>query len=92
MVFKLPSPSSIWLQWYEVDDGYINGILQGFKLSYQDTTKPDPPIVLTLSSAIYSTTLHGLPSFVEFKITLRAFTVKGDGPALEDVIRTDENG
>lgn len=92
LIYQLPSPTTIWLQWYEIQDGYTNGILQGFKLSYKDARKSNPPVVKTYSPDVYSTTLYDLPSFVQFEITICGFTVKGNGPKLKRVIRTDESG
>lgn len=92
MKYLLPSPTSIWLGWHEVPDGYKNGVIMGYRITLKDTRNEDPPTTITYSPNVFSANLDGLPSFVDFKITLLAFTIKGDGPGLTHIITTDESG
>ncbi|XP_031558188.1 protein sidekick-2-like, partial [Actinia tenebrosa] len=91
LIYTLPDPTSIWLGWDEVREGYKNGIILGYKMTYRDTTKSDPPTLKSFLPDQFSTTLRDLDSYIHYEITLLAFTIKGDGPPFTRVIRTDQN-
>ena len=67
-----------------------NGIITGYNITYQSLTENDNGFVKA-SPNDRQANLTGLKEFVEYNISVVAFTVKGDGPPFVFVVRTDQD-
>ena len=67
-----------------------NGIITGYNITYQSLTENDNGFV-TAGPDDRQANLTGLKEFVEYNISVVAFTVKGDGPAFVSIVRTDQD-
>ena len=67
-----------------------NGIIAGYNITYQSLTENDNGFV-TAGPNDRQANLTGLKEFVEYNISLVAFTVKGDGPPFVFIVRTDQD-
>ena len=67
-----------------------NGIITGYKITYQTLTENDNGFV-PAGPDDRQANLTGLKEFVEYNISVVAFTVKGDGPAFVFIVRTDQD-
>ena len=67
-----------------------NGIITGYNITYQSQTENDNGFV-TARPNDRQANLTGLKEFVDYNISVVAFTVKGDGPPSIIVVRTDED-
>ena len=67
-----------------------NGIITGYNITYQSLTENDNGFVKA-SPNDRQANLTGLKEFVDYNISVVAFTVKGDGPPSIIVVRTDED-
>ena len=84
------SSTSILVTWEEVQAELRNGIIAGYTLKYQSLTENDNGIVKAGPNDRQAN-LTGLKEFVEYNISVVAFTVKGDGPPSVIVVRTDQH-
>ena len=78
--------------WDEVPADQQNGIITGYTITYRSQTENDNGNV-SAGPNDRQKELTGLNEFVNYNITVFAFTVKGDGPASDPVIivRTDQD-
>ena len=67
-----------------------NGIITGYNITYQSLTENDNGFV-TARPNDRQAILTELKEFVEYNISVVAFTVKGDGPAFVFIVRTDQD-
>ena len=67
-----------------------NGIITGYNITYQSLTENDNGFV-TAGPNDRQANLKGLKEFVEYNISVAAFTVKGDGPPFVFIVRTDQD-
>ena len=67
-----------------------NGIITGYTITYQSLTENDNGFLLGGPNN-HQANLTGLKEFVEYNISVVAFTVKGDGPPSVIVVRTDQD-
>ena len=84
------SSTSILVLWEEVQAELRNGIINGYTITYQSLTENDNGF-LQASPNDHQANLKGLKEFVEYNISVVAFTVKGDGPPSVIVARTDQD-
>ena len=86
------SSTSISVTWDEVPADEQNGIITGYNITYQSQTENDNNSV-SAGREDCQKELTGLKEYVNYNITVFAFTVKGDGPASDPVIvvRTDQD-
>ena len=84
------SSTSISISWDEVQADLQNGNITGYNITYQSQTENDNGFVLT-GPDDRQANLTGLKEFVEYNISVVAFTVKGDGPPSVIVVRTDQD-
>ena len=84
------SSTSILVTWEEVQAELRNGIITGYNITYQSLTENDNGF-LQASPNDHLANLTGLKEFVEYNISVVAFTVKGDGPPSVIVVRTDQD-
>ena len=81
---NMSGPHSILISWEPVPEGFVHGILLGYRIFYtvksiagEDVRKP------TLNSTTHETalrtTLSDLLNYAVYEIKVTAFTVKGDG-------------
>ena len=67
-----------------------NGIITGYNITYQSQTENDSGFV-EAGPNDRQADLTGLKEFVEYNISVVAFTVKGDGVPSVIVVRTDQD-
>ena len=84
------SSTSILVTWEEVQAELRNGIITGYNITYQSLTENDNGIVKSGPNDRQAN-LTGLKEFVEYNISVVAFSVKGDGPPSVIVVRTDQD-
>ena len=84
------SSTSISVSWEEVQAELRNGIITGYTIKYESLTANDNGFVQA-GPHDRQANLTGLEEFVEYNISVVAFTVKGDGPPSVIVVRTDQN-
>ena len=84
------SSTSISVSWEEVQTDLQNGIITGYNITYQSLTENDNGFV-EAGRNDRQANLTGLKEFVEYNISVVAFTVKGDGPPSVIVVRTDQD-
>ena len=84
------SSTSISVWWEAVQADLQNGIITGYNITYQSLTENDNGFVTTGPDDLQAN-LTGLKEFVEYNISVVAFTVRGDGPPSVIVVRTDQD-
>ena len=84
------SSTSISVSWEEVQAELQNGIVTGYTIKYQSLTENDNGVVQA-GPDDRQANLTGLKEFVEYNISVIAFTVKGGGPPNFTVVRTDQD-
>ena len=84
------SSTSISVSWEEVQAELQNGIITGYTIKYQSLTENDNGVVQAGPNDRQAN-LTGLKEFVEYNISVVAFTVKGGGPANFTVVKTDQD-
>ena len=67
-----------------------NGVITGYNITYQSLTENDNGFV-PAGPNDRQANLTGLKEFVEYNISVVAFTVKGDGPPFVFIVRTDQD-
>ena len=67
-----------------------NGIITGYNITYQSLTENDNGVA-EVGPNDRQVDLTGLKEFVEYNISVIAFTVKGGGPPNFTVVRTDQD-
>ena len=83
------SSTSISVSWKEVQSDLQNGIIIGYTIKYWSQTENDNGVVLAGPNDRQAN-LTALKEFVEYNISVIAFTVKGTGPPSFIVVRTDQ--
>ena len=84
------SSTSISVSWEAVQADLQNGIITGYTITYQSLTENDSGVV-PAGRNDRQANLTGLKEFVEYNISILAFTVKGDGPPSVLTVTTDED-
>ena len=84
------SSTSISVSWEEVQAELQNGIITGYNITYQSLTENDNGVVQAGPNDRQAH-LTGLKEFVEYNISVIAFTVKGGGPPNFTVVKTDQD-
>ena len=84
------SSTSISVSWEAVQAELQNGIITGYKITYQSLTENDSGFV-PAGPNDRRANLTGLKEFVKYNISLAAFTMKGDGPPSAIVVTTDQD-
>ena len=84
------SSTTILVSWEAVLAELRNGIITGYTIKYQSLIENDNGIVKAGPNDRQAN-LTGLKEFVEYNISVVAFTVKGDGPPSVIVVRTDQD-
>ena len=85
------SSTSILVTWDEVPADQQNGIITGYTITYQSQTQNDNGTD-QVNGSFRQTELTNLKEYVNYNITVFAFTVRGDGPAsVPIVVRTDQD-
>ena len=84
------SSTSILVTWEEVQAELRNGIITGYNITYQSLTENDNGIV-EAGPNDRQANLTGLKEFVEYNISVVAFSDKGDGPPSVIVVGTDQD-
>ena len=83
------SSTSISVWWEEVQTDLQNGIIIGYTIKYWSQTENDNGVVLAGPNDRQAN-LTALKEFVEYNLSVIAFTAKGDGPPSVIVVRTDQ--
>ena len=67
-----------------------NGVITGYNITYQSLTENDNGFVKA-SPNDRQANLTELKEFVDYNISVVAYTVKGDGPPFVFIVRTDQD-
>ena len=91
------SSTAINVTWKNVVEEHRNGIITGFKIYYKAVGKfavnTKMMVKKTDRESTTETVLTGLEKFIEYSISVLAFTSKGDGPnSTEVTATTDQDG
>jgi len=85
------SPTEILVMWTEVEAIDRNGIIIVYEVDFQPaTTFNDSSMIDVRNTTNTSILLQELHEFVEYNITVRAFTSQGPGPFSEHVLSTTQ--
>ena len=84
------SSTSISVSWEPVLVELQNGAITGYNVTYQSQTENDNGFE-EAGPNDRQANLTGLKEFVDYNISVVAFTVKGDGPPSVIVVRTDQD-
>ena len=85
------SSTELQVFWNEVPEIDQNGVIIEYEVMYEPLIQFGG--VLTVAARNTSLLLSGLEEFVEYNISVRAYTSVGPGPYSEEVTeRTDEDG
>ena len=86
------SSTSTLVSWDEVLADQQNGIITGYTITYQSQTENHNGSV-SAGHNNRQKNITGLKEYVNYNITVFAFTVKGDGPHSSPilVVRTDQD-
>jgi len=80
------SVDSIPLNWQPVTREQANGIVLGYKVTYQLVSLGEEPLeeepIKEIRTQETSLTLTNLQMYGQYKIGISAYTVKGDGPEM----------
>ena len=83
------------MTWGEVPEGYVHGILQGYRVFYSEMTadKNISYVNVTTDPENRQVYVTGLKKFTKYSVKVLAFTRKGDGAVSTDIsVLTDEDG
>lgn len=87
------SQTEIKLLWRPVPLDNLNGILMGYKGSCRIAKGNQPSTEKQFNSSVFEGVLDGLNAFTTYACSVRAFTIKGDGPPSSDLlVKTEEEG
>ena len=80
--------------WGEVPQGFVHGILQGYRVFYKRTgDKNNSYVNVTTGPTTRELHVTGLKKFTEYSTKVLAFTVKGDGAVSVNIsVLSDEDG
>ena len=67
-----------------------NGIITGYNITFRSLTENDNGFVTSGPNDLQAN-LAGLTEFVDYNISVVAFTVKGNGPPSIIIVRTDQH-
>lgn len=88
---NLSGPHTIHVSWEPVPEGFVHGILLGYRIFYtvisiagEDVRRPT--LNTTTNETALSTTLSNLLNYAVYDIQVTAFTVKGDGAISHRII------
>lgn len=88
---NLSGPHSIPVAWEPVPDGFVHGILLGYRVLYRvlkiagDDTE-EQTLNKTTDASTTNITLKDLHNYAVYEIRVTAFTVKGDGAVSRRII------
>ena len=83
------------MTWGEVPEGYVHGILQGYRVFYSEMTANRNISYVTVTTDPENRQLRvtRLKKFTKYSLKALAFTRKGDGAVSTDIsVLTDEDG
>ncbi|XP_031573985.1 uncharacterized protein LOC116307805 [Actinia tenebrosa] len=91
ITFDIPKPSSLRIQWKDVQRHCRNGIILGYRLIYKELpNKPSVIVNFTASERYYD--IENMNSDANYTVELMAFTRIGDGNASFDLAQPDKMG
>ena len=72
------------VSWGPVPDGFVHGILRGYRIYFTKTQEIGRPAssqtqVITCGPNVYNTTIKLLNNFAIYDLSITAFTIKGEG-------------
>ena len=88
------SPTEIMVMWLEVPPAERNGVISMYAVRYVPLETCSGTVTESITNtSMTSTILTGLEEYVDYNISVRAFTSVGPGPYSDSVVeRTDEDG
>lgn len=84
--------TSLILEWNPVPIFLQNGIIRGYKIIYKKPGEIEEHTVRVTPGTAVRGQINKLERFTEYNFRLLAFTVKGDGSALDWLYVTPEDG
>lgn len=82
---KVLSSQSISVTWKRPHHDSIHGQLRGYKIRFYRVSDPDKAQEVRVGSKILNETLKKLGKFTTYKISVLAFTSKGDGVSSNEI-------
>ena len=88
---NLSGPHSILVSWKPVPEGFVHGILLGYRILYRvlsiaEVNVRQPTVTATAKPTALNITLTQLLNYAVYDIRVLAFTVKGDGMETRSII------
>ncbi|XP_048584451.1 uncharacterized protein LOC5515158 isoform X2 [Nematostella vectensis] len=84
------SSTSLLIYWGPVPSGHVHGILRGYIVYYTRVNTSNTNF--TAVNTTIHTTLYGLMKYTRYRVTVTAFTIKGEGPLADNItVSTDED-
>ena len=88
---NLSGPHSILVSWRPVPEGFVHGILLGYRILYRvlsiaEEDVRQPTLTATAKPTALNFTLTGLLNYAVYDIRVLAFTMKGDGVETQSII------
>ncbi|PFX17440.1 Receptor-type tyrosine-protein phosphatase F [Stylophora pistillata] len=88
---NLSGPHSILVSWKPVPEGFVHGILLGYRILYRvlsiaEVNVRQPTVTATAKPTALNITLTQLLNYAVYDIRVLAFTVKGDGMDTRSII------
>ena len=85
--------TSIQVNWTEVLDIDQNGVITMYEVMYEPLVTFGTLVKKTTNSTFVSITILALEEYVEYNISVRAYTSVGPGPySVETSVQTEEDG
>ena len=83
----------IFLRWSSVPQGYENGIIRGFKIFLNLKNGGKTHVFVIREEGKRLEALSNLKPFSEYKVSILAYTLSGDGVTSSSItVTTDESG
>ncbi len=93
MTATVLSSIEIQVNWTDVSEIDQNGIITEYEVMYEPLMRFGVLNTTTIRTMNLFTALYGLEEYVEYNISVRAYTIVGSGPySIGIVVRTFENG
>ena len=87
------SQTAIQLLWAPVNKDKANGFVIGYNVSLKEADGIQPTRHITFDSSNLQAVIGWLKPFTAYKLKVRAFTIKGNGPPSDFItVKTEEEG
>ena len=86
---------TIKVEWQQIPPGAVDGMLQGYHVTYRKTDATFPVLknMLTVNSSFTRVIIQGVEPLTQYEVRIAGFTRKGPGPeSLKVYVTTPEDG